>query len=64
MVVFYVAIVLLLIGTNLRANRVNSGGGGGRGTREPAGKKHVVELSETGKTESRFVKGNKHEQIA
>ncbi len=63
MVVFYVAIVLLLIGTNLRANRVNSGGGG-RGTREPAGKKHVVELSETGKTESRCVKGNKHEQIA
>ena len=36
-VVFYVAIVLLLIGTNLRA------GGGGRGARF---KKHVVEFTE------------------
>ena len=36
-VVFYVAIVLLLIGTNLRA------GGAGRGARF---KKHVVEFTE------------------
>jgi hypothetical protein len=45
-VVFYVAIVLLLIGTNLRANR-----GAGRGARF---KKHVVEFAE-GKAESKLV---------
>jgi len=44
-VVFYVAIVLLLIGTNLRA------GGAGRGARF---KKHVVEYSE-GRAENRLV---------
>ena len=46
-VVFYVAIVLLLIGTNLRANRA------GRAARF---KKHVVEYSESnGRAENRLV---------
>ena len=46
-VVFYVAIVLLLIGTNLRA---------GRAGRSARFKKHVVEYSEgTGKAENRLV---------
>merc|ERR1719312_1609511 len=45
-VVFYVAIVLLLIGTNLRA------GGAGRGARF---KKHVVEYTEGAGAESRLV---------
>ncbi len=46
-VVFYVAIVLLLIGTNLRASRA------GRSARF---KKHVVEFSEnSGKAETRLV---------
>ena len=47
MVVFYVAIVLLLIGTNLRAGRA------GRSARY---KKHVVEYSEgSGRAESKLV---------
>jgi len=45
-VVFYVAIVLLLIGTNLRA------GGAGRGARF---KKHVVEFTEGSGAENRLV---------
>merc|ERR1719312_332330 len=45
-VVFYVAIVLLLIGTNLRA------GGAGRGARF---KKHVVEFTEGNGAENRLV---------
>ena len=45
-VVFYVGIVLLLIGTNLRA------GGAGRGARF---KKHVVEYTEGAGVESRLV---------
>ena len=45
-VVFYVAIVLLLIGTNLRA------GGAGRGARF---KKHVVEYTEGCGAENRLV---------
>ena len=47
MVVFYVAIVLLLIGTNLRA---------GRAGRSARFKKHVVEFSEgSGRAENRLV---------
>ena len=46
MVVFYVGIVVLLIGTNLRA------GGAGRGARF---KKHVVEYTEGTGAESRYV---------
>jgi hypothetical protein len=46
-VVFYVAIVLLLIGTNLRA---------GRAGRSARFKKHVVEYSEdSGRAENRLV---------
>ena len=53
-VVFYVAIVLLLIGTNLRANRA------GRSARF---KKHVVEYSEgSGKAENKLVPAGGHIQ--
>jgi hypothetical protein len=45
-VVFYVAIVLLLIGTNLRA---------GRSSRGARFKKHVVEFSEGSGAQSRLV---------
>ena len=61
-VVFYVAIVLLLIGTNLRAGRGNangrSGGNNGEGN-NVVEKRHVVEYSEcSGKAENRIVTGN------
>ncbi len=49
------AIVLLLIGTNLRASRVGPGSRSGRGGGD---KKHVVELTETGRPESKLVRGD------
>ncbi len=56
-VVFYVGIVLLLIGTNLRANRVTGGSSGESGSRKNREeKKHVVELSEAGKAETKLVR--------
>ena len=51
MVVFYVGIVVLLIGTNLRA------GGAGRGARF---KKHVVEYTEGTGAESRYAVTKPH----
>lgn len=55
-VVFYVAIVLLLIGTNLRASRANRSASGGEtsGQQTATRKKHVVEYSE-GKAENRLI---------
>lgn len=52
-VVFYVAIVLLLIGTNLRAGQV------GRGARF---KQHVVEFTEGSGAENRLVASRRNSQ--
>ena len=63
--VFYVAIVLLLIGTNLRANRSGGRNNNGRNKsdnndeddEDKDKKKHVVEFNE-GKAENRILSGN------